>query len=316
MAVENKIKKFAFHPFFTEFYMNSANQDRLCWEEAKENIECVTANVELDEFIKTLSREKKDYSYTAKSAKKVFHAKETNILRPTLHDELNAIDCFLQFENHNITFNESVSRVIKANHNIQHHFPMSCIKTEYILPHEWRKKRNTQSQTSQKDRKHLTDFFKNVNVKTTPSSAPKLFIDTSAFVATFFKKEDNHDTAMLLWDTIGSNRNIQCYTSNFVLGELFTLLAWRVDYAYASQQAIKFLESNPFTILRPDREIELAALNDFEKYTCLKISYTDCLSFALMRKHNIREAFAFDNDFVNPGKFSLFHRNTIHPYSS
>ena len=54
-------------------------------------------------------------------------------------------------------------------------------------------------------------------------------------------------------------------------------------------------------ILRPNQEDELAALRYFEKFADQKISYTDCVSFVLMKGKNLRHAFAFDRHFIYAG---------------
>jgi predicted nucleic acid-binding protein len=60
-------------------------------------------------------------------------------------------------------------------------------------------------------------------------------------------------------------------------------------------------ESSRLSILRPDENDELAALELFQKYADQRVSYTDCVSFVLMERQNIKCAFSFDRHFTIPG---------------
>lgn len=55
------------------------------------------------------------------------------------------------------------------------------------------------------------------------------------------------------------------------------------------------------TILRPDEDDELAALDWFQKYADQSMSFTDYISFVLMEKHKLKNAFSFDRHFAIAG---------------
>jgi predicted nucleic acid-binding protein len=46
---------------------------------------------------------------------------------------------------------------------------------------------------------------------------------------------------------------------------------------------------------------ELEALTAFERYAGQEVSFTDCVSFVLMRKHGSRKAFSYDRHFALAG---------------
>ena len=48
-------------------------------------------------------------------------------------------------------------------------------------------------------------------------------------------------------------------------------------------------------------EIEQLAFELFRKYSDKKLSFTDCTSFALMKKLGIKRAFTFDDNFAKVG---------------
>ena len=86
-----------------------------------------------------------------------------------------------------------------------------------------------------------------------------------------------------------------------MLDETLTLLARRSSYAFAAAKGRTILASNAFVILRPSAEDELASLELFEKYADQKISFTNCVSFTLMRKVGLSRVFTFDKHFCWAG---------------
>ena len=91
------------------------------------------------------------------------------------------------------------------------------------------------------------------------------------------------------------------YDYGLVIDETLTLLARRVDYTFAAERGKSLYASTHLTILRPDREDEIAALQSFSKLADQEVSFTDCVSFALMKRHRVRRAFTFDGHFRAAG---------------
>jgi len=90
-------------------------------------------------------------------------------------------------------------------------------------------------------------------------------------------------------------------TSNFVLDETFTLLSRRAGYSFAAQRAKNIYASETLSILRPSRVDELKAIGFFEKYSDQHLSFTDCVSFVLMKSEKIKRVFTFDHHFQLEG---------------
>lgn len=127
-----------------------------------------------------------------------------------------------------------------------------------------------------------------------------IFIDTGAFVARYLYEDQYHEQAMVSWEKLkkGSSR---CWTSNLILNETITFLARKVGNQVASERARRLFSSDELAILRPDETDEQEAVGYFERYADQRVSFTDCISFALMRRHRLSHAFAYDKHFQLAG---------------
>jgi len=131
-----------------------------------------------------------------------------------------------------------------------------------------------------------------------------IFVDTGAFLARYLEKDAHHRTAREGFRRIEKD-GLPVVTSNHVLDETITLLGRWAGHRFAADRARAIHASRAFRILRPDEGDEVGALRQFERFADQKVSYTDALSFVLMRKEKIREAFSFDRHFVLAG-FALW----------
>jgi uncharacterized protein len=127
-----------------------------------------------------------------------------------------------------------------------------------------------------------------------------IFVDTGAFVARHVRRDGHHSRARQVWPEIERQRTA-CFTSNFVLDETFTLLGRQSSYSFAAERARALLDSKALTILRPDTEDELRAVELLAKFADQHVSYTDCVSFTLMRRHRLGRVFTFDRHFRDAG---------------
>ena len=127
-----------------------------------------------------------------------------------------------------------------------------------------------------------------------------IFIDTGAFLARYVRHDQYHSKAVAFWDQIRKSKE-SCFTSNFVLDETFTLLGRRAGYDFAVQRAKNIYASKYLVILRPDKPDEIKALTFFSKYADKLISFTDCISFVIMRREKINRVFSFDRHFSLAG---------------
>jgi predicted nucleic acid-binding protein len=127
-----------------------------------------------------------------------------------------------------------------------------------------------------------------------------IFIDTNAWLGRLHPRDQYHRLASDTWREIALHEE-PCSTSSLVLSELLTLLGRRVGHRSAAQRAREIYRSDAMAILRPTEDDEMKALAYFEKFADQGVSFADCVSFALMRRHRIKRVFTFDRHFALAG---------------
>ena len=127
-----------------------------------------------------------------------------------------------------------------------------------------------------------------------------IYIDTGAFLARYLVRDQYHDLAVAFWDEL-KTKNEVLMTSNFVLDETATLLGRRAGYVFASKRLRAVYASSVLQIWRPDRDDELQAIDWFVKFSDQGVSFTDCISFVLMRRGQVQHVFSFDHHFELAG---------------
>ena len=127
-----------------------------------------------------------------------------------------------------------------------------------------------------------------------------LFIDTGAFYARYVVKDQYHEEAQALWQRVQQEK-LACLTSNLVLAEFITLIAYRFGSSAALASAREIYDSHAIEIHRPMLEEEMRGLDFIARFPDQKISMTDAVSFAVMEKREFAAAFTFDGHFEIAG---------------
>ncbi len=126
------------------------------------------------------------------------------------------------------------------------------------------------------------------------------FIDTSGWCAIYNKSDDNHKTAVPFWTKKAMNIGI-LYTSDYIMDETLTLFNVRINHAAAAEFGRIVLASEVIKIIPVTASRWEEAWRLFIKYDDKDFSFTDCTSFAIMHELNLKEAFTFDNHFLQMG---------------
>lgn len=146
------------------------------------------------------------------------------------------------------------------------------------------------------------------------SVSEPLFIDTGAFFAYYNERDERHDTARTVFQSIrrGDRAYSPLYTTRFVLGELTTLLLYKVDHTTATRALEDIRGGSSFNIVRADPPAFTAACDEFARYDDQAITFVDHLTGVLAAERDVTHIFAFDGDFRTLG-FNVVPEDTPEP---
>jgi len=132
----------------------------------------------------------------------------------------------------------------------------------------------------------------------------KLFVDTSAWLALNNKNDQHHNEAVSR-STVIKRQKIDLVTSDYVIDESITVIRYRVSHRAAVIFGEALVSSTIVTVADVTNEERFKAWVMFKKYGDKELSFTDCTSFALMKKLGLQKTFSFDDHFRQLG-FELF----------
>ena len=122
------------------------------------------------------------------------------------------------------------------------------------------------------------------------------FVDTSAFFALLAEDDDNHAAASAILPAL---RGEPLVTHAYVVVETLALVGRRLPWPASERLMDLFI---PVVDVRPvDDSLHRAASLAYREAATPTVSFVDRTSFAFMRVHAIRRAFAFDTDFGKNG---------------
>ena len=124
-----------------------------------------------------------------------------------------------------------------------------------------------------------------------------IFVDTGAFLALYEPRDQFHGIALQIWPTLTG----PLLTSNHVVSETVTRLSRQAGCREAAARAADLYASTSIDIVQSMREDELEAIGWMRKFADQRVSFTDCVSFAMMRRNRVRTAFTFDRHFRDAG---------------
>lgn len=128
-----------------------------------------------------------------------------------------------------------------------------------------------------------------------------IFVDTGAWYGLMDATDPNHAAAVAVERELARGRFGRPVTSDYVLGEAYTLCRFRggIDSLRALAERIRTspnLRLLRVTEVEYDSALELMLNREDKKW-----SFTDCTSFVLMESLAIRDAFSFDDNFAQAG---------------
>lgn len=130
-----------------------------------------------------------------------------------------------------------------------------------------------------------------------------LFVDTSAWDAIADGNDSNHQRAMAFKGEIAGRHHL--VATNYILDELYTLLLLNLGYRHAVDFKIQLdvLErAGILEVIWVTEEIAAEAWDVFEQFNVDKQwSFTDCVSYVVMKRRGLNEVFTFDRHFQQMG---------------
>lgn len=125
-----------------------------------------------------------------------------------------------------------------------------------------------------------------------------IFLDTSAALALADTEDDFHFQAVIAMEGILERRET-LFTHNYVLIESAALMQRRLGMS----SAMSFLSDAPKLAATHwiNENDHFEAVDLWQRRGLRKLSLVDCMSFVLMQRFEITQAFAYDSDFATQG---------------
>ena len=131
-------------------------------------------------------------------------------------------------------------------------------------------------------------------------SAP-LFVDTTAWVALGHRQDQSRSKALRVWPKIHRGRR-HLFTTALVASETHALLLRRVGHDAALAFLDGLFSRQQGEVVWPDDDLTRdASARWLRAFPDKAFTLTDAVSFEVMRREGIREAFTFDKDFERAG---------------
>lgn len=131
----------------------------------------------------------------------------------------------------------------------------------------------------------------------------QIFVDTSAWDAIADSGDTHHASALRFKDGLAGQYRL--VVTDYVLDELYTLLLMNVGYQRAvtvKRQLDALAIEGVLQVVWVSKELAAEAWQVFERFNVDKEwSFTDCVSYVVMKRLDIDEAFVFDHHFAQMG---------------
>ncbi len=128
----------------------------------------------------------------------------------------------------------------------------------------------------------------------------RLFVDTSAWLALNDRNDRYYNKAVSKSTEIKKQR-IELITSEYIIDEAITLIRYRVSHKAAVIFGDSVINSNIVRIIDVTGEDRTRVWEMFKRYEDKELSFTDCISFVLMKNLKLHKAFTFDEHFKHVG---------------
>ena len=133
-----------------------------------------------------------------------------------------------------------------------------------------------------------------------PSMAREIFVDTSGFYALLAQRDPKHEAASRILRKAKSEQR-RLVTTDYVMNETATLLKARGEGRLAGPLFERVFQSSACQLQWTDAERFDAVRAFFLKHSDQNWSFTDCVSFCIMKELRLVEALTTDSHFGQAG---------------
>jgi len=127
----------------------------------------------------------------------------------------------------------------------------------------------------------------------------KVFFDADVLVALHDLTDLLHENVLQYFEMM-SIGNIKPFLSTNVILEVLTIVSQRVSKDKALSLLNEF-RSGKYAIVHPDEDLVMKGEEIYRGVKSKNVSYSDCLSFAIMKAYTIEWACSFDIHFKKQG---------------
>lgn len=128
-----------------------------------------------------------------------------------------------------------------------------------------------------------------------------IFVDTSAWFARYSPRDQYHQVACEFLRANGA----RLVTTDYVIDETLTLFKVRGNLERALRIGPYLLRGELCELIWVEPSDVQAAWSLFQRYRDKAWSFTDCVSFVIIERLSIRQAFAFDDHFRQYGNVEV-----------
>jgi hypothetical protein len=125
-----------------------------------------------------------------------------------------------------------------------------------------------------------------------------MLVDTGALLALHLRADRHHAAAASF---LREHPQARFVLTSLILAELVTRLRARAGAARAAAVGRSLLASRRYEVLFVDAPLLTSALARLEQFADKRLSLTDCVSFEVMDRLALAQAFAFDRDYRDCG---------------
>ena len=139
----------------------------------------------------------------------------------------------------------------------------------------------------------------------------RLFVDTGPFIARYSKTDTHHIDSIETFGKIGRGETPyrKLYTSDYILDEAVTGSRQRTrTHAASVELGNAILSSESIVLLKVDEQALTESWDLYKERSQVNLSFTDCTTAILARRHGIIEIYTYDDKDFRPLGFHTINK--------